>query len=121
MNKSTDLVRKKSRIHGWGIFATRDIKKGERFYRVPIDVISCENKFRWAHIGEGRYVCDKKVLNWVNHSCEPNIILFIEKDLPMLIARKNILAGEEIVCDYNKTEIEKPSFHCNCQGKKCRK
>jgi SET domain-containing protein len=110
------LIKKKSKVHGFGIFTKKDIKKGERFYVIPTNTISKENKYRWAYIGKGRYVCDKIILNWVNHSCDPNTILSIKTNTPALIARNNILAGEEIVCDYKKTEIKKPKFKCLCKN-----
>lgn len=113
------LIKKKSKIHGFGIFTERAIKKGEKFYVIPTEIISNKNKYGWAYIGKGKYVCDEKVLNWVNHSCDPNTVLLIKTNAPALIAKKNISAGEEIVCDYRQTEIEKSTFKCLCKSKKC--
>lgn len=95
------------------------IEKGEEFYRVPLKKIFFENRPRCAYIGKGKYVYDNKVLNWVNHSCKPNCILDITRHPPMLIALRQIAAGEEIMCDYNKTEINKVTFKFDCSCEKC--
>ncbi len=121
MNKNTSFLRKKkSKIHGFGIFTTRKIKKGEVFYKVPLRTIYKEPKSRCAYIGNGRFVSDERVLNWVNHSCEPNTILDIKKKIPTLKAKRDITVGEEITCNYNLTEINGVKIQCKCGNKKCK-
>lgn len=65
-----------------------------------------------AQIGPHRFIWDEKVLNYVNHSCNPNSRLDIRR--LCLIAIRSISAGEEITCDYTKTEKRPLLFHCNC-------
>ncbi|MFZ5955125.1 MAG: glutamine amidotransferase-related protein [Nanoarchaeota archaeon] len=107
------LVKGKSNINGIGIFAKSQIRKGEIFYKVPLDRIYDKNIRGYAHIGNGKYACDEKILNFVNHSCNPNCILNIEQK-PCLIAKKNINIRDKITVDYRLTEIEKLMFDCNC-------
>jgi len=118
-NYHPDLMRKKSPIHGYGIFACRDIKKGEEFYEIPLDDLRYENYKRYAYIGNDQYVNDEKVLNWVNHSCNPNTILDIDRVAPVLIARTDIRAGSEITCNYNGTEVSGVYRNCNCGSPAC--
>ena len=114
------LKKAKSLIDGDGIFTTKLIKKGEKFYIIPVDNIVNVPTPRFAHIGKGQYVCDEAVLNWVNHSCNPSAILDISTDHPCLKAAQDILPGEEITCDYDKTEAGGTEAACNCGDKKCR-
>lgn len=115
-----NLIKKKSSIHGIGIFTEQDIKKNVVFYEVPMDLISNDPKERWAHIGKNRWVSDEKVLNYINHSCDSNSRLDIS-DLPKLIAQRDIKAGEEITVNYNETEKNGEKVPCHCKSKKCKK
>ena len=114
------LVRRKSKIHGFGIFANRDIAKGEDFYEIPLSSISKKPRPRHAFIGKNSWVNDPQVLNYINHSCDSNIKLDISKEKPILIAKRDIKKGEEMTCDYNETEKGGNKVACNCGSKKCR-
>jgi uncharacterized protein len=114
------LIRKESKIHGFGIFAIRDINKGEIFYQIPTNSISNKSKSRYAFIGNDQWVNDPIVLNRVNHSCEPNTKLEIIEGKPVLISKRKIVDGEEITCDYNKTEKGGNKVSCKCRSKKCK-
>jgi hypothetical protein len=112
------LIKRKSDIQGHGIFANQDIKKGQIFYKIPLDKIIHKPKAKCAFIGHNTWICDNKVLNWINHSCNPNITLDIKK--PVLKAIKNIKNGEELTCNYNRTEKGGIKIPCNCKSKNCR-
>ena len=112
------MIKQKSRIHGRGIFAERKIPEGKEFYKIPLDNILDHNAPKAAHIGDGLYVLDEKVLNWVNHSCEPNSAIDLDKK--MLYALCEIKPGEEITVDYDKTEVEGDKIPCNCGSRFCK-
>lgn len=114
------FIKKKSSIHGIGIFATKKITKNLLFYKVPLVCIFNNPKSRCAYIGKNLWVSDQKVLNFVNHSCDPNSILNIP-DKPKLIAKKDINPGEEITVDYNRTEKSGAEVPCKCSSKNCKK
>jgi len=116
----TILEKKKSKIHKFGIFTKNFIANGEKFYVVPLDNIFNVPKSGCAFIGNNRYACDNKVLNFVNHSCEPNSLLDIEVEEPCLISLRDISAGEEITCDYNRTEVGGTKVKCTCGSKNCK-
>jgi hypothetical protein len=118
---SHNLVIRKSKIHGKGVFTTCPIKKKTGFYKVPLKKIFNEPRSKCAFIGKNRWVCDNKVLNWINHSCEANALLDLSNDPPILIATKDIHRGEEITCNYNKTEIGGVKVACNCASDKCKR
>jgi acyl-CoA thioesterase I len=116
---SNFLIKKKSSIHGIGIFTEQDIKKDTVFYEVPMEQISKKPKPKWAHIGKNRWVSDEKVLNYINHSCDSNSNLDIS-DLPRLIAKRDIKSGEEITVYYNKTERHQFKIKCKCNSPNCK-
>jgi SET domain-containing protein len=109
------LVKKKSEIHGIGIFTTKPIMKGVSFYKIPMNIISEVPKLHWACL-EGKWVSDEKVLNFVNHSCDSNSQILNHK----LIAIKDIEKDEEITTNYNETELNGFKIHCNCRSKNCK-
>lgn len=114
-----NLSKRKSAIHGTGIFAGRDIEKEEIFYNVPMDSIFDKPRFRCAYIGKNRWVDDEEILNYINHSCDCNSILDIS-DEPKLIAKKKIKVGEEITVDYDQTEKGGVKIVCHCGSVNCR-
>ena len=117
---SSELERRKSKIHGYGIFAKRKLIKDEIFYYIPLNKLSYKNYKRYAYIGNGQYVNDHGVLNWVNHSCNPNTRIDINRPDPVLIALKDIAPGEEITCDYDDTEELGVYRKCLCKEGACK-
>jgi uncharacterized protein len=113
------IIKQKSQIDGRGIFATQDIEEGEVFYRIPQNYIT-HPKFHCAKLADGIFIDDEIILNWVNHSCSPNAEIVKEGSCWCLKSLKQISAGEEIFCDYNKTEKGGEKMSCKCGDKKCR-
>jgi len=114
------FVKKKSGVHGIGIFTKIDIKKNSTFYKIPLIHIFNKPRPKFAYIGNNIWVSDERILNYVNNSCNPNSLLNVMRELK-LIAKRNIKAGEEITIDYNKTEKNGVKVPCTCQSKNCRK
>jgi SET domain-containing protein len=114
------LVKRRSKIHGFGIFTDRDIPKGKVFYEVPLGKLSNKSRPRFAFIGDGLWVNDPRILNWVNHSCDANTFFDIADGRLVLVARRDIEADEEITCDYNKTEKGGKKVLCKCGSRRCR-
>lgn len=119
-----DIIVKKSKIHGFGIFAARDFKKGEVVIRWKshtliskddIDKLSEEEKQNISYL-DGKYVMVPPE-GRVNHSCDPNAYLVNY----CYIAKRAIKKGEEITTDYK--EESEPSFKmkCNCSSKNCKR
>lgn len=108
MNYEDDnLIVAPSKIHGLGLFAKRDFKKGE--------VVSEWNPVRLIPVSEYKNLSaeEKKVVSrydsenyaevgvpsrYVNHSDDPNVVGLEGKD----IAIKDIVAGQEITANYNQ-------------------
>ena len=118
-NEVSDFVKAKSEIHGVGVFAQNDIREGEEFYEIPLDKIQYENYKRFAYIGNDQYVNDDTMLNWVNHSCNANTMIDVNRFDPVLRALRNIKKGQEITCNYDSTEVNGVFRKCSCGSLNC--
>lgn len=114
------LIKKLSKIHQVGIFTNQDIKKNGIIYEVPLNIILTKPKPKCAFIGNNQWVCDENVLNYINHSCDPNAVLDLSTK-PKLVAKRDIKNDEEITVDYDKTERNGRQIKCSCQSKNCKK
>ncbi|MCD4694075.1 SET domain-containing protein-lysine N-methyltransferase [bacterium] len=115
------LIKIKSKINGYGIFTKNLIPKNTKFYHIPLNIIYTIPTPKCARIADKKYVSDNKILNWVNHSCNPNSKLDINRKNPILTAIRKILPDEEITVDYRKTEKEGKRVICTCGDINCKK
>jgi len=140
------IQRRRSTIHGNGVFATRDIPAGVRLIEYRGRLITHAQALRiyggTADSGHtflftlnDRYVIDGNVggnvARWINHSCDPNCEAVDEDDdgarggRIMIITLRPIAAGEEITFDY-RIELEgrhtarmKRIWACRCGSRLC--
>lgn len=126
MLKMADVIVKDSKIHGKGVFAARDFKKGE----MVIDWSACsvqltkeqvdklpKSKKRYVSFLKGRqYVLFTFPGKCVNHSCDSNTKAQNGKD----IAVRNIKKGEEITADYILERVPELDMRCKCGSKNCK-
>ena len=119
-----DVIVKKSKIEGKGVFAGRHFKKGETVIKWDISrqlseeeaLLVPEGEKRYVAFSNGKWVLQLSPAKYVNHCCEPNTFV---KDF-CDIAKRNIKKGEEITSDYAATPEPNMSMRCNCGSKKCR-
>ncbi|MBW3005125.1 SET domain-containing protein-lysine N-methyltransferase [Candidatus Woesearchaeota archaeon] len=121
-----DILVKKSKIHGRGIFAARDFKKGEivikydtsnTLTKEEVDKLPEAEKRYVSYLGEDKYILHQPPARYVNHSCDANTYSDNFAD----IARRDIKKGEEITADYVAEKV--PGFDkvlCKCGSKNCR-
>lgn len=114
------LEKRQSHIHGLGIFATRKIQKNKEFYLVPMYDLRSSPAPRCARIAVNLFVCDEKVLNWANHSCNANSEINIQEGRVVLRSTREISQGEEITVDYYLTEEKNKLIKCSCGAPECR-
>lgn len=117
---TNNLEKKPSEIHGAGMFTKKKFSKGEEIYKIPMSNIRYKNYKRHAYVGNGQYVNDEIVLNYVNHSCRPNVVLDIKRPDPVLIAIRDLDVDEEILCNYDLTEKDGVSRRCHCGASNCK-
>ena len=112
---------------GKGLFAQKDIKKGEiianwngeKIYEAekctdlppsPRDHAIQFDEHKWIDtMGIGRYI---------NHSCEPNCGI---KNKIKIVAMRDVKKGEWLTFDYDMTEDSDWVMKCRCGNKNCRK
>lgn len=133
---------KKSGVHGKGVFAARDILKGETLIEYVGEIIS-------AHEAEDRHphdpsdpnhtfyfqIDDDKVIDalhggnsarWINHCCAPNCKPEVIDGRVFIKAKKDIAAGSELNYDYGLIIDEpmskklKAQYPCWCGSANCR-
>ena len=126
--------RKKSGINNLGLFAGRDIKKGEKVIeykgrkfthkQVEEDDRFDNSKAIYLFTLNERYVLDgdtkTNTAKYINHSCDPNCEVDIIKGKIWIIAIKDIKKGDELSYDYGfGYDADFRQFPCKCGSKNC--
>lgn len=122
------IVKRRSKIQGWGVFATRPIPKNKRIIDYAGEKISSRESLRrerryvkqrriWCFKLNGRFVRDAAVggniARHINHSCTPNCYTQVVGDTIWIRASRNIRRGEELTYDY-LTDGDS-SIPCRCR------
>ncbi len=121
----SDVVVRKSGIHGKGVFAARDFRKGEVVLKWDTSNELTEKELRtlpekkkkYVICLDGRYVLMKPPETYVNHSCDNNVIAKSHCD----VAIRDIRKGEEITSDYSRECDKSFRMKCSCGSRNCRK
>ena len=123
------LVRKRSSVHGFGVFAASPIAKRARIIDYAGELIrndkDCEAR-------EERYLKDGcvwvfrvnrawsrdanvggNIARFINHSCTPNCYFEVTDKTIWIRAKRDIRRGEEITYDYST--IGKRTIPCRCR------
>lgn len=115
---------------GWGLFAQRDIHKGDFI----LEYIGTKIDSKEADATGSRYLFEvdedwtidgaplENHARWINHACVPNVEAEIEGDKIMIYALRDIFSDEELTIDYGQEyfdEYIKP-HGCKCGADKHR-
>lgn len=110
------IEKRRSKIQGWGVFATRGIPKNTRIIHYAGEKISNQESLRRErrYIKSGHIWCFKltkrsvidagvggNVARYINHSCRPNAYIQIAGNVIWIRASREIRKGEEITYNYN--------------------
>jgi hypothetical protein len=122
------IEKRRSKIQGWGVFATQPISKNKRIVTYEGEKISNKESLKREirYLKNGHIWCFKlnrqSVLDgavggndsrFINHSCTPNCYTQITGDTIWIRAAKNIRKGEELTYDY-ATDGE-GTIPCRCR------
>jgi hypothetical protein len=114
-----------------GVIAKRDYKKGEVIFAVEGPVVPKPTKYSFAvglnqHIEPIRKDGISDFGHYLNHSCDPNVVVRpVNDEGPLhidVIARRDIRADEELAFDYASLEydVTVANSPCQCGTDKCR-
>jgi len=122
------IVRRRSRVHGWGVFAAQPITKNTRIVDYAGELIDHKESLKrettylergeiWCFTVNRRWVRDAHVggniARFINHSCRPNAYVDIKDGIIWIRASRTIRRGEEITYHYN-TDGE-GLIRCRCR------
>jgi SET domain-containing protein len=122
------IRRKRSRLHGWGVFAEEPINKNRRIIDYAGKLITNRQSERredrylrkgciWVFRVNRNWSRDANVngniARFINHSCRPNCWVEVVDKTIWIRAARSIKAGEELTYDYN-TEGDK-TIPCRCR------
>lgn len=119
-----EVIVKRSKIEGLGVFALRNFKKGETVIKwdtsnqlTSEEVKSLpESEKKYISFLDGKNILMQPPARYVNHSCDANT----EVDNFCDVAKRDIKKGEEITSDYSETETPDFEMVCHCGSKNCR-
>lgn len=122
------IVRRRSAISGWGVYALDPISKNTRIIDYAGERISHRESDRRerAHLPNGRVWCfalnhrvvidasvGGNVARFVNHSCRPNCYSRVVNGTIWICAGRNIARGEELTYRYYTEGAA--GISCRCQ------
>ena len=129
-NRSTlpAIVRKRSRLHGFGVFAAEPITKNRRIIDYAGELIhnsksgrrearylkqGCIWVFRVNRAWSRDAAVGGNIARFINHACRPNCWFEVVDKTIWIRASRNIRKGEEITYDY--ATIGEKTIPCRCR------
>jgi hypothetical protein len=122
------IVRKRSTLHGYGVFAAEPINKNKRIVDYAGELVrnsrsgarearylaeGCIWIFRVDRTWSRDAAVNGNIARFINHSCKPNCYSHITNGTIWIRAARTIRKGEELSYDYNTTgDAEIP---CKCR------
>ncbi len=121
-----NLLVKKSKT-GLGLYTKQNFKSGDFVIEYTGPILN----FKEADKKGGKYLFEtnknrfidgtsrKNVARYINHSCKPNCEIDIVRGHILVIAKRKILAGEELNYDYEKEYFDEFIKPLGCKCMKC--
>jgi uncharacterized protein len=120
-----------SKIHRWGVYAKETIPAGRKVVEYTGEKISRRetrkradsSKFIYLFTLDPYWTIDGSVggsgAQYINHSCEPNLVARIIRGHILYMSLRRIERGEELTVDYHfEKNVQK--VVCKCGSTKCR-
>jgi SET domain-containing protein len=120
-----------SKIHRWGVYAGEFIPARRKVIEYTGEKISRRETKRRAELSDLIYLftldpywtLDGSVggsgAEFINHSCDPNVVARIVKGHILYVSLRDIKVGEELTVDYHfDKKVER--VPCKCGAAKCR-
>ena len=122
------LVRRRSKVHGFGVFAAEPIANNRRVIDYAGELV----RNRLSETREDRYLADGciwvfrvnrtwsrdaavggNIARFINHACKPNCWFEVVDKTIWIRAARPIRKGEELTYDY--ATVGERSIHCRCR------
>jgi SET domain-containing protein len=109
------IARRRSKVHGWGVFALEPIHKNRRIVDYAGELITARESLKretryikrgqiWCFAVNRRSVRDANVggniARFINHACRSNCYTQVVGNTIWIRAARNIARGEELTYDY---------------------
>jgi SET domain-containing protein len=122
------VVRRRSGISGWGVYARQAIAEDTRIVEYKGQLVTQAEAWRrerrylprqriWIFNIDDRWARDAafggNVARYINHACRPNCYVDIIGRHIWIIASRNIRRGEELTYDYNTDGAA--GIRCRCR------
>ncbi len=127
----TKVAVKESSINGMGVFASKNIAKGELVLAIddsrvvtlelPLDESKGEFEYHCDYLAGGKVVLMQFPERHINHSCDPNTFVKTILGVRYVFALGPIAAGVEVTYDYCINGSGDTLWQCNCGSLRCRK
>ena len=117
-----------SPINGLGVFAERPFRKGERLLGIDdsrvVDrtqpLAPGEDPRHCDYLARGQVVLMRSPERHINHSCDPNCYAKTVDGRRLVLALRDVEAGEEITYDYCINGGGTTVWNCHCGAARCR-
>ena len=128
MHSLPRIVRRRSRISGWGVYAAQPIAKDAYIVEYKGQLITQPEAWRreqrylprqriWIFTIDDRWARDAafggNLARYVNHGCRPNCYVDIEGTHIWIKASRSIRKGEELTYDYHTEGVA--GIPCRCR------
>ena len=122
------LLRRRSPIAGWGVYATAPIARETRIVQYTGQLVSQAEAWRreqrylprrriWIFNVNTRWARDAafggNIARYINHACRPNCYVEIDGRTIWIVASRRINKGEELTYDYNTEGAAR--IPCRCR------
>ena len=123
------IVRRRSKVHGYGVFATQPITKNTRIVTYDGELIrngpectareerylaeGCIWVFRVNRAWSRDAAVGGNIGRFINHACRPNCYFQVVDKTIWIRASRNIRAGEELTYDYRT--VGDKTLPCRCR------
>ncbi len=129
--KPNGLSVRKSKLHGKGCFATLTFREGHRIGEYAGQRITRKEAMLRMKASAGKHISELDAdlyidgsvngnqTQFINHSCDPNADVLVVGPALLIVAIREIAAGEEITVDYlNSFDLDQSI--CKCRATACR-
>lgn len=127
-----DVVTGKSKIHGKGLYAKKNIPAKKKIGSMAGEIISKKAARQKAKLNESVSIVelwngkalDASVINndlrYINHSCQPNTYMRNLGNQVEFYALRPIKTNEELTCNYGPTHHD-GTRQCKCGSPNCKR